>query len=178
MVASVTTIAAEVDWDTSMVILQLSNNSIYMVGGPGGEKKLPTKDKFVVNHIDGGLVVADKQAIKSLVNVLAPLTLLARYWVSPCCDDVLHHTNYNLPGYLHDDSHTQRQFQGHHLHKTSCKFSRPVPQPNGGGGTAEGGAFRRRSSGDGSSMGAKPFPPDSCHLPYDGRPDRKSPVKH
>jgi hypothetical protein len=49
MVASVTTIAAKVNRDTSMVILQLFNNSIYMVGGPGGEKKLPTKDKLVVN---------------------------------------------------------------------------------------------------------------------------------
>ncbi len=76
MVASITTIAAEVNWDTSMVILQLFNNSIYMVGGLGGEKKLPTKDKLVVNNIDGSLVVADKQEIKSLVNVLAPLTLL------------------------------------------------------------------------------------------------------
>jgi hypothetical protein len=25
---------------------------------------------------------------------------LTRYWVAPCCEDVLHHTNYILPGDL------------------------------------------------------------------------------
>lgn len=64
---------AEVDWDTTTVILQLFDNIIYMVGGPGGEKKPPSKDKHRVYHIDSNLIVADKQAIKSLVNVLTTL---------------------------------------------------------------------------------------------------------
>jgi hypothetical protein len=96
MVVSVTAMAAKVDWDTAMVILQLFNNSIYMVGGLGGEKKLPSKDRHGVYHIDGSLVVADKQAINSLANVLALLLKqlgnafklflmpLVRYWESPC----------------------------------------------------------------------------------------------
>jgi hypothetical protein len=69
------------------VILQLFINSIYMVGGPVGEKKLPCKVKHGVYHMDGSLVVAYKQAVKGLVGVLLGstrklfLTALARYWV-------------------------------------------------------------------------------------------------
>ncbi len=82
------------------------------MGGPGGEKKLPSKDRHGTNHIDGSLMVADKPAVKGLVGVLGPLlkrlrdtrkqflTPLAGYWVSPCCSDILHHTNYRLPGNL------------------------------------------------------------------------------
>jgi hypothetical protein len=32
---------ADVVWDSATVILQLFDNSVYMVGGPGGEKILP-----------------------------------------------------------------------------------------------------------------------------------------
>jgi hypothetical protein len=58
------------------------------------------------------LTVADKPAVKNLVQQLTPLlkelggtkkiilTPLARYWVGPCCNDLTHHTNYRTPGYL------------------------------------------------------------------------------
>jgi hypothetical protein len=57
-------------------------------------------------------MVSDKLAVKSLLSLLGPLpkqlgnshklflTPLTRYWVAPCCEDVLHHTKYILPGYL------------------------------------------------------------------------------
>jgi hypothetical protein len=83
-----------------------------MVNGPGGEKFLPRRDKKGLYHIEGTLAVADKAAIKDLIARLNPLlrelgdcrkivlTPLARYWVSPCCDDSSHHVNYGAPGYL------------------------------------------------------------------------------
>jgi hypothetical protein len=104
--------AASVNLDTAMVVLQLFNNSAYMVAGPGGEKKLPAKDRHSTFHIDGELTVTDKPVIKSLVAQLTPLltvqgnsrkvflTPLARYWVRPCCDGTQHHTSYSIPGYL------------------------------------------------------------------------------
>jgi hypothetical protein len=83
-----------------------------MVGGPGGGKRLPGKDRSGTYHVDGSLVVADKPAIKDLVHQLSPLlqalggswkiflTPLARYWVNPCCSDSGHVINYHTPGYL------------------------------------------------------------------------------
>ncbi len=62
-----------VDWNTATVILQLFDNSVYMVGGPGGEKKLPGKDRHGTYHIDGSLVVADKPTLRELVFTLSPL---------------------------------------------------------------------------------------------------------
>jgi hypothetical protein len=103
---------AEVNWDTVTVIVQAFDNSIYMVGTPGGEKKLPEKDNLGKYHIRGNLFVADKPCIKELVHLLLPalkmmggskklfLTPLARYWVGPCCEDPTHHTNYRHPSYL------------------------------------------------------------------------------
>ncbi len=41
MLAEVTVTAASVNWDNTTVILQLFDNSVYMVGGQGGEKTLP-----------------------------------------------------------------------------------------------------------------------------------------
>jgi hypothetical protein len=70
------------------------------------------RDKKGIYHIEGSLAVADKAAIKDLVARLNPLLKelgecrkivlrpLARYWVSPCCDDSSHHVNYGAPGYL------------------------------------------------------------------------------
>ncbi len=112
LVNEVTVTAASVNWDTTTVILQLFDNSIYMVGGQGGEKTLPKRDHGGTYHIDGQLVVADKAAVKGLMGLLMPLikflgnsrklflTPLARYWVGPCCDKDTHHTNYRSQGYL------------------------------------------------------------------------------
>ncbi len=108
----VTVTAASVNWDTTTVILQLFDNSIYMVGGQGGKKTLPKRDQGGTYHIDGQLVVADKEAVKGLMGQLMPLvkllgnsrklflTPLARYWVGPCCPKDTHHTNYRSQGYL------------------------------------------------------------------------------
>jgi lysophospholipase L1-like esterase len=93
-------------------VLQLFDNSVFMVGGPGGEKRLPGRDRAGTYHIDGSLVVADRPVIKDLVSQLAPLlkalgasrkiilTPLARYWVGPCCGDPAHFINYHTAGYL------------------------------------------------------------------------------
>jgi hypothetical protein len=112
MVTVLTETANAVDWASATVILQLFDNSVYMVNGPGGENFLPRRDKKGLYHIEGSLTVADKAAIKDLVSRLNPLlrelgdcrkivlTPLAPYWVSPCCDDSSHHVNYGAPGYL------------------------------------------------------------------------------
>jgi hypothetical protein len=38
------------------------DNSVYIVGGPGGEKGLPGRDRHGTYHIDGSLIMADKPA--------------------------------------------------------------------------------------------------------------------
>jgi hypothetical protein len=55
------------------VILQLYDNSVYQVGGPGGVRHLPIPDKQGRYHIDGTLQVADKTAIKEMTALLSPL---------------------------------------------------------------------------------------------------------
>ncbi len=47
LVAEVTETAASVNGETATVFLQLFDNSIYMVGGQGGEKKLLSKARVV-----------------------------------------------------------------------------------------------------------------------------------
>jgi hypothetical protein len=93
-------------------ILQLFDNSVYQIGGPGGVRYLPDKDQYGQFHITGTLHVADKDAIKEMVSLLAPifkalghlrklvLTPLARYWLKPCCENPDHHTNYSSSSYL------------------------------------------------------------------------------
>ncbi len=73
MVEQVTTAAAQVNWDTAEIVLQLFNNSVYLEGGPGGEKRLPCKDRHGIYQVDGNLIVAIKPVIKDLVSTLAPL---------------------------------------------------------------------------------------------------------
>jgi hypothetical protein len=105
-------LTSDVNLDNATVILQPFDNSVYMTGGPGGEKRLPVKDRAGTYHIEGSLVVADKAAVKDLVHQLAPvlkvlgnsrkliLTPLARYWVAPCCGDPSHTVNYRTVGFL------------------------------------------------------------------------------
>jgi hypothetical protein len=93
-------------------ILQLFDNSVYQVGGPGGVRYLPDRDQYGQFHITGTLQVADKGAVKEMVGLLAPLlkvlgpmrklflTPLARYWLKPCCENPDHHTNYSSSNYL------------------------------------------------------------------------------
>jgi hypothetical protein len=110
--AAVTDTAAAVNWSTATVVLQLFDNSVYLVSKPGGEKHLPRKDRSGTYHVEGNLTVAVKATVKDLVHQITPLlkelggsrkvflTPLARYWVGPCCNDPTHHTNYRSPGYL------------------------------------------------------------------------------
>jgi hypothetical protein len=102
----------EVNWEDAVVVLQLFDNSVYLVGGEGGIKRLPTKDRSGKYHVDGTLTVADKPTVKELTSILAPLlkvlggskklllTPMARYWVAPCCAEPDHLTNYRSPGFL------------------------------------------------------------------------------
>jgi hypothetical protein len=114
MVERVSELSNSINMDNATVVLQLFDNSVYMAEGPGGEKRLPGKDRSSTYHIhvDGSLVVADKAAVKDLVHQLAPLlkvlgssrkivlTPLARYWVAPCCSDPMHTVNYHTVGFL------------------------------------------------------------------------------
>jgi hypothetical protein len=112
MVERVTTTAAHVNWDTAVAVLPNCSTTPYTLGGHGGEKQLPRKDRHGKYHVDGNLMVADKLAVKDLASTLAlllkalggrnklVLTLLARYWVAPCCSETDHLTNYHSPGYL------------------------------------------------------------------------------
>ncbi len=111
-IAQVKNLASEIDLKDAVCILQLFDNSIYMVGGPGGVRHLPARDSAGTYHVDGPLLVADKAGIKDLIAKLAPLlcelggckklflTPLARYWLSPCCDNVDHVSNYREKNYL------------------------------------------------------------------------------
>ncbi len=88
------------------------DNSVYQTGGLGGVRYLPDKDQYGQFHITGTLQVADKDAVKEMVSLLAPLfkalghlrklilTPLARYWLKPCCENPDHHTNYSSSSYL------------------------------------------------------------------------------
>ncbi len=38
---------------SAVVVLQLFDNSVYLVGTPGGEKHLPRRDRHGAYHIDG-----------------------------------------------------------------------------------------------------------------------------
>jgi hypothetical protein len=62
--------------------------------------------------VDSNLTVVDKPVVKELASTLTlllkvlggskklALTPLARYWVTPCCSEPGHLTNYRSPGYL------------------------------------------------------------------------------
>ncbi len=95
-----------------VAIIQLFDNSVYQVGGPGGTRHLPVSDSRGKFHIDGPLLLADKQGIRDLTSQLTPLIKslegsrkiflnpLARYWLKPCCQDASHHTNFGASQYL------------------------------------------------------------------------------
>ncbi len=98
--------------DSCTIIVQLFDNTVYQVGGPGGVRYLPKADQYGHYHVTGSLQIADKAAVKDMVGILSPvirsmgqarkifLTPLARYWLKPCCSDPKHHTNYSAPNYL------------------------------------------------------------------------------
>jgi hypothetical protein len=73
MVERVSDLSTSVNMDTATVVLQLFDNSVYMAGSSGGEKRLPSKDRAGTYHIVGSLVVADKTVIKELVAQATPL---------------------------------------------------------------------------------------------------------
>jgi hypothetical protein len=92
-------------------VIQLLDNSVFQVGGPGGTHHLPSDDSCGTCHIDGALYVADKPAVRDLVNKLTLKTLgpttkkvflspLTKYWLKPCCTAPGHLTNYTSPHYL------------------------------------------------------------------------------
>jgi hypothetical protein len=112
LVERIQELASDINMDKATVILQIFDNSVYMAGGPGGEKRLPVKDRSGTYHIEGSLVIVDKAAVKDLVQQIAPVLKalgnfrklvmmpLARYWVVPCCGDPTHTVNYHTAGFL------------------------------------------------------------------------------
>ncbi len=110
--SAVTDLAKMVQLDSCTVLIQLYDNSVFQVGGPGGVRTLPKPDSTGRYHINGTLQVADKAAIKEMTAVLQPLIKalgqakkaflapLTRYWLKPCCDNQLHHLNYSATTYL------------------------------------------------------------------------------
>jgi hypothetical protein len=110
--AQVKDLANEIDLKEAVCVLQLYDNSVYLVGGPGGVRHLPVRDPEGCYHVDGRLLVADKQCVKDLTATLAPLlnvlgeskklvlTPLARYWRSTCCEDTAHVSNYREKNFL------------------------------------------------------------------------------
>jgi hypothetical protein len=53
--------------------MQLNDNSIYLVGSPGGVRYLLATDSCGKYHIDRALLVADKPGVKDLTAKLVPL---------------------------------------------------------------------------------------------------------
>jgi hypothetical protein len=110
--AEINSLGQTVELDKATVILQLYDNSVFLVGGAGGTKSLPVRDSAGRYHINGELVVADKAGIKDLTSKLVPLIRalngakkvflapLSRYWIDPCCTEPGHLTNYRTAGYL------------------------------------------------------------------------------
>ncbi len=91
-------------------IVQLYDNTVSKVGGPGGVRYLPEADQYGNYHVTGSLKIADKNG--KMTRLLTPLikaldltrkiflTLLSRYWLKLCCEDPEHHTNYTASSYL------------------------------------------------------------------------------
>jgi hypothetical protein len=71
--AEVVSLGKTIDLEKATVILQLYDNSVFLVGGAGGTKSLPTRDSAGRYHISGELVIADKAGIKDLTSKLVPL---------------------------------------------------------------------------------------------------------
>jgi hypothetical protein len=71
--AEVVSLGKTIDLEKATVILQLYDNSVFLVGGAGGTKSLPTRDSAGRYHINGELVIVDKVGIKDLTSKLVPL---------------------------------------------------------------------------------------------------------
>jgi hypothetical protein len=111
-VAELNRLGEQIELEKATILLQLYDNSVYLVGGAGGTKCLPTRSADGTYHVPGELLVADKTGIKDLSNKLVPLiralcgakklflSPLSRYWLNPCCPNPEHVTNYKTPGYL------------------------------------------------------------------------------
>jgi hypothetical protein len=111
-VAEIANLSEEIELEKATIVLQLYDNSVFLVGGAGGTKSLPTRDPEGRYHINGELLVTDKAGIKELTSMLVPLIRslcgakkiflapLSRYWVDPCCGDPAHLTNYRSADFL------------------------------------------------------------------------------
>ncbi len=91
--------------------MQLLDSSVFLVGTPGGEKKLPTKGNNGC-HIEGRLLVFSEGNHQGIIQHYHPhlkaggdcrkiiLSPLAGYWIASCCKQVGHITSSNDSGYL------------------------------------------------------------------------------
>ncbi len=184
MVEQVTDLAASVNMESATVVLQLFDYSVYMVGGPGGEKRLPGRDRMGIYHIDGSLVVADKAAVKTMVNQLSPppqgaglvleifLTPLARYWVAPCCSDPGHVVNYCTAGFQPKLGNTIVALRDYIRDALFVKkvpiFQGAMPEPNDRRWPTEAEAYGRGGRQITGPLGPGSGPPHRCSHPCDG----------
>ncbi len=72
-IKQVRNLALYIDLKTSVCIMQLNDNSSYLVGDPGGVRYLLGRDSSAKYHIDRPLLVADKLGVKDLTAKLVPL---------------------------------------------------------------------------------------------------------
>jgi hypothetical protein len=105
-------LASDIDFKNAMCIMQLYDNSIYLVGSPGGIRHLPACDSSGKFHIGGPLLVPDKPGVKDIMAKRVPLVKelgeskkvflapLAHYWLASCCDESSHLVNYKVQNYL------------------------------------------------------------------------------
>jgi hypothetical protein len=70
--AQVVDLGKSIQLENSTAVLQLYDNSIFQVGGPGGVRHLPKPDFRGHYHIDGTLQIADKAAVKEMMAMLSP----------------------------------------------------------------------------------------------------------
>ncbi len=61
------------EYNEVTAVIQLLDNSVFLVGGPGGTRHLPRRDTDGTYHVDGVLHVADKPAVRDLMSKLTPL---------------------------------------------------------------------------------------------------------
>jgi hypothetical protein len=124
-------------------IVQLYDNSVYLVGGPGGTRHLPVADTYGRYHVDGPLLLADKAGIRDLTSQLTPLvkalagirkiflTPLAKYWLKPCCEEDSHHVNFKASGYLSalgsNIFHPRGLYSGCAVHQENKQLQGPLP---------------------------------------------------
>jgi hypothetical protein len=111
MTADIEEKIAELDPSSTVVLIQLLDNSIYQCTLPNGDRILPRKGRDGKYHAEGELHVVNRDTVRELFSTLQPLfravrefkcivmTPLPRYLWARCCDNPSHITNSEVSGY-------------------------------------------------------------------------------